>query len=156
MCEGGTLQLQEGKPVAYARRASTPAEQNYAQIEKELLAVLFGCDKFDVFTFGRFIKIEGDHKPLQTIVRKPIALAPKRLQRMLLKLQQYNFELLYRKGSDMHIADTLSRLKHDTLSQSCFEKDIETICHCNFKLAVTRKSRPCRGTLRVLMKQIAA
>ena len=125
----GAAILQEGKPVAYASRALTPAEQNYAQIEKELLAVLFGCDKFDVFTFGRFIKIESDHKPLQTIVRKPIALAPKRLQRMLLKLQQYNFELVYRKGSDMHIADTLSRLKHDTLSQSCFEKDIETICN---------------------------
>ena len=28
--------------------------------------------------------------------------------------------------------------------------------HCDFKLAVTRKSRPCRGTLRVLIKQIAA
>ena len=28
--------------------------------------------------------------------------------------------------------------------------------HCDFKLAVTRKSRPCGGTLRMLIKQIAA
>ena len=31
-----------------------------------------------------------------------------------------------------------------------------TADHCDFKLAVARKSRPCRGTLRVLIKQIAA
>ena len=123
----GAAILQDGKPVAYASRALTAAEQNYAQIEKELLAVLFGCDRFDVFTFGRLIKIESDHKPLQSIVKKPIALAPKRLQRMLLRLQRYSFELVYRKGSEMYIADTLSRLKHNTVSQSGFEKNIETI-----------------------------
>ena len=119
--------------VAYASRALTAAEQNYAQIEKELLAVLFGCEKFDMDTFGRAIFIESVHKPLQTIVRKPIALAPKRLQRMLLKLQRYSFELTYRKGTEMYIADTLSHLKHNQgsqrVSQSDFEKDIETICN---------------------------
>ena len=127
----GAAILQDGRPVAYASRAMTTTEKNYAQIEKELLAVLFGCEKFDTYTFGRVIKIESYHKPLQTIVKKPIAQAPKRLQRMLLKLQRYQFDLIYRKGSDMHLADTLSRLRHrdgdDARSQSQFEKDIETI-----------------------------
>ena len=151
----GAAILQDGKPVAYASRALTSAEQNYAQIEKELLAVLFGCEKFDMYTFGRAICIESDHKPLQTIVRKPIASAPKRLQRMLLKLQRYSFELKYRKGTEMYVADTLSRLKHkqgnQEESQSEFEKDMETICNMDSE---ARDSMP-GGELRELKKVTA-
>ena len=53
--------------------------------------------------------IETDHKPLITIVKKPLNSAPARLQRMLLQLQQYNLEFVYKKGSELYIADALSR-----------------------------------------------
>ena len=43
----GAALLQEGCPVAYSSRVMTPTEQNYAQIEKELLAIVFACEKFD-------------------------------------------------------------------------------------------------------------
>ena len=59
-----------------------PTEENYPQIEKELLAVLFEFEKFDTYTYGRNVAVESDHKPLQALVKKPIGLAPKRLQRM--------------------------------------------------------------------------
>ena len=45
-CRLGAALLQEGKPVAYASRSLTSAKKNYAIIEKELLAVLFGCERF--------------------------------------------------------------------------------------------------------------
>ena len=53
--------------------------------------------------------MESDHKPLEVIVKKPLHLAPKRLQRMLLRVQAYSINLGYRKGSTMYLADALSR-----------------------------------------------
>lgn len=50
----------------------------------------------------------SDHKPLQSIL-KPLDHAPKRLQGMLLKAHQYDIELEYRPGKEMHITDFLSR-----------------------------------------------
>ena len=60
---GGAI-LQDGKPVAFASRSLTDAEQNYAQIEKETLAVTFGCEKFHHYLYGRKFTVESDHRPL--------------------------------------------------------------------------------------------
>ena len=86
----GTVPLQEGQPVAYASRSLFETEQRYAQIE-ELLAVVFSFEKFDQYLYGRKVTVHSDHRPLQAITAKPIATAPKRLQRMLLRLQRYDF-----------------------------------------------------------------
>ncbi|CAB4010814.1 Hypothetical predicted protein [Paramuricea clavata] len=49
----GAVISQNGQPLAFASRAFSRAEVNYAQIEKELLAVLFGLEKFRQYTHGR-------------------------------------------------------------------------------------------------------
>ena len=105
----GAACLQEGRPVAYASRALTETEQNYAQIEKELLAVVFACKRFDDFVYGRPIEVETDHKPLVTILNKPLCAAPTRLQKMMLTLYRYNINITYKQGKELHIADALSR-----------------------------------------------
>ena len=84
-------------------------EQRYAQIEKELLAVCFACTKFHDYIYGKDIIVETDHQPLVTIVKRPLHNAPARLQRMLLQLQKYNITLVYKKGKELFLADTLSR-----------------------------------------------
>ena len=101
--------LQDGAPIAYASRAMTETEQRYAQIEKELLAVTFACNKFHDYIYGRTVTIETDHEPLITIMKKPIHSAPARLQKMMMRLQKYQFHLVYKRGTQMYIADTLSR-----------------------------------------------
>ena len=106
---GATL-LQKGQPVAFASRALSTAEKHYAQIEKECLAIVFACERFEHYIYGRsLVTVHTDHKPLETIYKKPLLNAPKRLQRMLLRLQKYSLCLQYTKGTEMYIADTLSR-----------------------------------------------
>lgn len=105
----GAALLQKGQPIAFASRTLTKAEQNYCQIEKECLAVLFGATRFEQYLLGRPVAVESDHKPLEVIFKKPLLSAPKRLQRMLLQLQKFELQLAYKKGSEMYLADFLSR-----------------------------------------------
>ena len=83
--------------MAYASRATTDAETRYAQIEKELLATVFACERFDPYVWSLWhmlwfydpydiFHVETDHKPLEQIFVKELNAAPKRLQRMLLRL----------------------------------------------------------------------
>ena len=104
----GAVLLQNGQPIAYKSRALSSTEQRYAQIEKELLAVVFGTEKFDQYTLGRPVVMETDHKPLEMIAQKQLHQAPRRLQQML-KLQCYTCQFVYKRGSLMYIADPLSR-----------------------------------------------
>ena len=106
---GATL-LQNGQPVAFASRTLTPLEQRYAQIEKECLAIVFAWTKFSQYITRReLVTVESDHKPLQSIFKKSLLPAPGRLQRMILRLQKYNINVVYKPGSQMYVADHLSR-----------------------------------------------
>ena len=105
-----TVLLQAGRPVAFASRTMTETERRYSQIEKECLALMFGCTRFDHHLHGREkITAVTDHKPLETILAKSINSAPKRLQRMMLRLQKYRLNIVYKKGTQMYISDHLSR-----------------------------------------------
>ena len=100
----GAVLLQEGQPVCYASRALTDTESRYAQIEKEMLAITWACDKFDQYLYGRdTVTVETDHEPLKSVFKKEIHKSPKRLQRMRLALQKYNLEVQYKKGPLMCI-----------------------------------------------------
>ena len=106
----GVSLLQEGQPVAFAPRALTTTEVLYAQIEKELLSVVFACERFDTYLFGwDVVHVKTDHHPLESIFKKDLGSAPKRLQRMLLRLQRYNLDVRYQKGAKMVMSDPLSR-----------------------------------------------
>ena len=101
--------MQNGQPVAYAPHSMTETETQYAQIEREMLAIVFAVERFQQCVYGRPVKVESDHKPLQSIFKKSLTSAPKRLQRMLLRLQKFDLDVLYKRGTEMVPADTLSR-----------------------------------------------
>ena len=109
----GAVLLQEGCPIEYASRALTPSERNWAQIEKEALSVLYGLERFDQYTYGRPVKVENDHKPLASILRKPLSQAPKHLQDIMMQYHRYDINFPFVKGTDLLIADTLSRAHPD-------------------------------------------
>ena len=106
----GCCLMQEGQPVAFASRALTPTERNYAQIEKVCLSIVFACQRFHHYLYGCDpVTVETDHKPLISIFSKPLLSAPMRLQSMLLTRQNYDLKVVYKPGTEMYISDTLSR-----------------------------------------------
>ena len=104
------VQDQKEGPVAisYASRSLTDCEQRYSQTEKEALALVWACEKFHPYIYGGKFTLVTDHKPLETIYgprSRPCA----RIERWVLRLQQYDFQVEHISGRDM-IADSLSRL----------------------------------------------
>ena len=100
----------EGRPVKFISKSLKSAEAEYSNIERELLAILFACEKLHTYVFGRTVTINSDHKPLESIFAKPISLASPRLQRMLLRLRMYDLNVKYVGAKQVLLADTLSRL----------------------------------------------
>ncbi|XP_063891879.1 retrovirus-related Pol polyprotein from transposon 297 [Helicoverpa armigera] len=97
------------RPISYASRTLNSSEINYSTIEKELLAIVWATKYFRPYLFGRKFKIVTDHKPLQWLMnlKEPNS----RLTRFRLKLAEYNFTVIYKKGSCNTNADALSRIE---------------------------------------------
>ena len=72
----GAALMQDGRPVVYASRALRDAETRYSQIEKEMLAIVWSLQRFHQYAFGKHTIVQSDHKPLESLMRKPLAKAP--------------------------------------------------------------------------------
>ena len=55
--------MQDGAPITFASRAPTYCETQYAQIEKDMLAIVFACEKFAHYIYGKLVTVQSDHKP---------------------------------------------------------------------------------------------
>lgn len=99
------------RPVAFCSRTLTSAEQRYAQIEKECLASVWACERFDRYLMGlENFTLYSDHKPLIPLINsRDLSETPVRCQRMLIRLMRYNPTAEYRPGPTMVTSDTLSR-----------------------------------------------
>ena len=141
----GACLLQDGQPIAYTSKSLTDTETRYANIERELLAIVFACPWFNTYVLGRPFTVESDHKPLEMIHQKSLASAPPRLQRMLLQLQQYDVTIRYRPGKEMLLADALSRCP----SQASGEIKLDM----RVKLKDTTREDPILGMVYQLTQQ---
>ena len=81
----------------------------YPNFERGLLAIVWGAQKFYTYVYGRRGIVEREHKPLESIFRKPLNEAPPRQQRMLLKVTKYDLVVRYIPGKQQVISDCFSR-----------------------------------------------
>ncbi|CAB3999688.1 Hypothetical predicted protein [Paramuricea clavata] len=88
------------RPIAYGSRSLADVEQKYGHIEKEGLAIVFGCEHFHMYLYGRSFELETDHRPLEHIYKAKLQSKPTsaRLERWRLRLQEYDFHVIYRPG----------------------------------------------------------
>jgi len=106
--------------VAYASRTLNRAEKSYSTTEKELLAIVWGMRYFRPYLHGKRFTVVNDHKPLTWIIN--VKDPGSRLLRWRIKLQEYDYEVVYKKGALNTNADVLSRINSLTAKGAPEEK----------------------------------
>jgi len=95
--------------IAYGGRSLSKAEQIWSTTEQECLAVLDGIKQFRTYLSRRF-KIYTDHKALEYLMDQKVAV--EKLGRWALKWQDFDFEIIHKRGSYNQVADALSRITY--------------------------------------------
>ncbi|UYV63772.1 K02A2.6-like, partial [Cordylochernes scorpioides] len=121
------------KAVAYASRTMSETEKRWAQIEKEFLAIVWACERFQDYLMGNTFSIETDHKPLIPIFStKNLDEMTPRIQRLRLRMMRYSYSIHHTPGKDIVVADALSR----SPIKISHEKDLENEI-CSFVQQIT-------------------
>ena len=136
----GAVLEQDGHPIAYASRALTSPERNYSVIQRECLAIVFALKQFCHYLLGRSFKLYTDHAPLQWLSAQKME---GMLCRWSLAIQEYDFIIVYHKGSSNSNADAVShvplascavtvslpRISHKDLQNSqSMDDTLSTVC----------------------------
>lgn len=139
-------QVGSDKPVAYASRTLSDTETRYSTIERELLAILWAVKHFRPYLYGRKFLIYTDHRPLAWLysLKEPNS----KLTRWRLRLQEYDFQIIYKNGKQNTNADALSRIKINALGS-----DDET---CSMAVNVDEKERKLQEHLDEVTQKIIA
>ncbi len=106
-------QIQNGKevPVSFASHSLQPRERNFATNEREALGCVWACEYWSNFLLGRHFTLNTDHSALQSmLLRNGKGRKDAKFIRWRHRLQQFDFTVQHRKGSENKVADALSRL----------------------------------------------
>lgn len=118
------------RPVMYASRALSIAEERYSQLDREALGIVFAIKKFTYYVYGRHFILETDNKPINHIFHPNKSIPPvtsHRLMRYAIFLQNFDFEIKLKKSNEIPQADCLSR-NPTRCKPSFLEKEIEEEC----------------------------
>lgn len=103
--------------IAYASRVLTKAERRYCVTRRELLAAVTFVNHFRPYLLGKRFTLRTDHGSLTWLrnFREPEG----QLARWLERLEEYDFDVVHRKGKRHGNADALSRLPCSQCGRMC-------------------------------------
>ncbi|RDX67055.1 Retrovirus-related Pol polyprotein from transposon 17.6, partial [Mucuna pruriens] len=132
--------------IAYASQTIDSTQLNYTTIEKELLAIVFSLDKFYSYLLGSKIFVFSDHPALRFLLKKPNAKS--RLIWWMLLLQEFNIEIIDKKGSENSIADHLSLMpiRDQFLDEQLLHINTPTLFHRRHLSFTRKKSKAMPNT----------
>jgi hypothetical protein len=130
-------------PIYYASKTLNDAQENYTTTEKELLAVVFACDKFRSYLVLSKTIIFTDHSALRHLFSKKDA--KPRLIRWILLLQEFDIEIRDKSGAENVAADHLSRLENPELERAREERIRDDFPHESLMSVVARICRDFPG-----------
>ena len=108
------------RAIYYSNKTFNEAQENYSTTEKEMLAMVFACEKFRPYILGSYVIIHTDHVAIKYLMAKKEA--NPRLIRWVLLLQEFDLKIKDKKGCDNVIADHLSRVEKTIVKEE--EKEI--------------------------------
>lgn len=143
----------EEHPICYFSQKLSHSERRYSATERECLAVIRGIEKFRGYVEGVKFTVFCDHAALSYLrsMKNPTAL----LSRWILRLNAFDFEIKYRKGSINVVPDALSRIASLTVAvdkesaDSWYTRLVERVKkdpdkYPNFRLANDELFKNCR------------
>jgi len=113
------------RPVAYTSRTLSAAEQDYAQIERETLAIIFAVCRFHQYVYGRTFTLVTDHWPLCKFLGEKKRIPPfaaARMQQWVLVLSAYQYKIQHIPGKQNYCADCMSRLPSPSVKYDSAER----------------------------------
>ena len=108
------------KAIYYARKTFNEAQENYSNTEKEMLSIVFACEKFRLYILRSHVIIHTNHTTIKYLRAKKEA--KPRLIWWVLLLQEFDLEIKEKRGCDNVIADHLSRVEKLAVQEE--ERDI--------------------------------
>ncbi len=138
-------QIKNGKEftVECASRTLSDAEKKYSVGEKEALACVWACEKWNIYLWGRKFMLKTDHQALVTLLSKGSSRQTMQISRWSCRLMKYNYDVVYKSGDENKVADALSRLP---LKADETEYDVEDEVICQ---VVLKNMRECISITRL-------
>ena len=135
-------QKKEGKPyvIYYASKLLDDAQINYTTTKKELITIVYAFDKFRSYLVGQKVIVYSDHAALKYLLSKKDV--KPRILRWILMLQEFDWEVRDKKGSENLVTNHLSRIDQDGLKKNDDGVPINETFHGEHLLSLASKELP--------------